>query len=151
MENSHSFEKFKEEIIKHAVSKDFKTAMSEYYFSEITRSIENNHCICGHLIKETSYVINTLNKNILEVGSVCINKFASANKTLQRMNKFASQSLKRIENYTKKLKMLKEELFETSAGNKKPIPLHKIKFDYETRDITQYYINLMQNKRVRED
>ena len=150
MQTSHSFEKFKEAIIKNAVSKDFKTAMMEYYFSKIIRTIENNHCICGHPIKETSYVINTINKNVLEVGSVCINKFASDNKTLQRMNKLYSQMLKRIEKYTKKLETIKEELFETSAGNIKPIPLHKIKFDFETRDIAQYYINLIPNKRLRE-
>ena len=148
MENPH-FKKFKEVIIENAISKDFKTAMLEYYFLH-RRMVEDNHCICGHLIQDTHYVKNSLTSKVLDIGNVCINKFASDNKILQHMSKFSLQLHKRIEKYTKKLETIKEELFETSAGNMKPIPLHKIKFDYETRDIAQYYINLIPNKRLRE-
>lgn len=73
-----SFEKLKKEILGNSVSKDWKSAVSEWVLID-TKEDEycESECICGkENIKYLHKIKNTINGNVLfPVGSSCIKKF----------------------------------------------------------------------------
>lgn len=68
--------KLTEEILKLSDSRYWDSAKIEWNFENAYYSEELQTCLCGHFpIRNICVIKNTKNKNIIEVGNCCINKF----------------------------------------------------------------------------
>ncbi len=83
-------ELFKLVLVHFSEAKDFDQAILEWNIDSVSDNLSvhnsisdqgeaSSMCICSHEIKQSYYVKNQVNNNILRIGSECINKFMSDN------------------------------------------------------------------------
>lgn len=67
-------------IIKNSLSPKWDTARLEWKLIDISRSKDDETCVCGHYpIREICTIQNRNNKNSLDVGNCCVKKFLGLN------------------------------------------------------------------------
>jgi len=72
-------ERFSKNLIQQSRSKVFNEAIKEWKNTGLMFEYDiedDQHCICGHFIKDAYQIVNLLNGNELELGSECIKKIA---------------------------------------------------------------------------
>lgn len=70
-------EKFISELLKYSDGKSIESAKEEWNIIKVKK--EAGRCICGQQLEYTLTLRSKLNKNIITVGSDCINKFIDNN------------------------------------------------------------------------
>lgn len=68
-------ENFMSEIIKNSDAETYDLAKEEWVSYGESFIESDNHCICGHWIRENCIIVNTENGDELVVGNCCIKKF----------------------------------------------------------------------------
>lgn len=76
----HSKEQLQSEILAKSHNKiSFVAACAEWQIDSHTYSDEVTHCTCGMIIKEVFVIKNSITKNELQIGNVCISNFGDNN------------------------------------------------------------------------
>lgn len=67
--------RFRNNLLKYSVSKEYEEAKNEWYLTESYFSDETEYCICGHDIHNVFIIENKHNQNKLKIGICCIEYF----------------------------------------------------------------------------